>query len=299
MSARELAERFGLHRNGREWRGTCPACGYADSFVVGDGKVGPIGWCASCGDQDAIWAAIREPGALPPRPRERDAEHDRGAQRKLERLTGLWDAAMPVPGTPAAAYLASRGLEHLTACRELRFHPVCAHPASKRDRPIRLPAMIAAVRDVDGRFIALHRTYLRRDGSGKADIDPPRASLGPIMGGAVRLASLDQVLVAGELVLGEGGETSASAGLLLGLPAWSAVSAGNLARSLALPAEVRRVLIAADRDPPDERGRHPGQDAARAASARFRAEGRAVRVALPDQDRGDFNDILAARGALS
>jgi hypothetical protein len=64
---------------------------------------------------------------------------------------------------------------------------------------------------------------------------------------------------------------------------------------LALPAEVRRVLIAADRDPPDERGRHPGQDAARAASARFRAEGRAVRVALPDQDRGDFNDILVAQ----
>jgi hypothetical protein len=104
------------------------------------------------------------------------------------------------------------------------------------------------------------------------------------------LAPLDQVLVTGELVIGEGIETSASAGLLLGLPAWAAVSASNLAGGVALPGSIRRVLIAADRDA-------AGQDAARAAVSRFRREGRTVRKATPNEGRGDFNDIKLAGGA--
>ena len=76
--------------------------------------------------------------------------------------------------------------------------------------------------DAAGSPVALHRTYLARDGRGKADADPVRASLGPVWGGAVRLDP-----VAPELVVGEGIETSASAGRLLGLPAWAATSAGK------------------------------------------------------------------------
>jgi putative DNA primase/helicase len=49
------------------------------------------------------------------------------------------------------------------------------------------------------------------------------------------------------LVIGEGIETAASAGLLMGTPAWAAISAGNMAKGLVLPPEVRRVVIAADR----------------------------------------------------
>ena len=52
------------------------------------------------------------------------------------------------------------------------------------------------------------------------------------------------------LVIGEGIESSASAGRLMGLPAWAAVSAGNLAKGLVLPSEARRVVIAADPDDP-------------------------------------------------
>lgn len=299
MSARELAAQLGLHRAGREWRGICPSCGYRDAFVLGDGRNGTVvGWCASCGDQDRIFAAIRSPDTAPsPRPVAREVAPD--AQRKLERLRGLWDAALQVPASPSAVYLGGRGLEHLVGCPELRFHPSCPHPSGAIGAPVRLPAMIAAVRDADGALVAVHRTYLRRDGAGKADIEPAKASLGPVRGGAVRLVVLEQVLAAGELVIGEGIETSASAGLLTNLPAWSAVAAGNLAKWLALPAEVGRVLIAADRDPPDEHGNHPGQDAARAAWFRFRREGRTARVAMPGKGKGDFNDILLAQGGQS
>ena len=89
-------------------------------------------------------------------------------------------------------------------------------------------------------------------------------------------------------MIGEGIETSASAGRMLGLPAWSALSAGNLGNGLVLPPEVRSVVIAAD---PDE----SGQKAAREAWRRWTAEGRRVRIAMPNA-AGDFNDVLRAQG---
>ena len=121
-----------------------------------------------------------------------------------------------------------------------------------------------------------------RDGR-KATVTPVKASLGPIWGGAIRLQDPDP---GQSIVIGEGIETSASAGCLMGLPAWAAISAGNLANALVLPPEVRRVVIAAD---PDDAGRR----AARDAWIRWTAEGRKVRIALPD-GAGDFNDLLLA-----
>src|SRR5690606_10647465 len=91
------------------------------------------------------------------------------------------------------------------------------------------------------------------------------------------------------LILAEGIETALSAAALMGAPAWAAVSAGNLER-LPLPATARNVILAADAD-------LPGQRAAWAAARRLEAEGRRVRVAMPDTATGDFNDILRARRA--
>jgi putative DNA primase/helicase len=59
---------------------------------------------------------------------------------------------------------------------------------------------------------------------------------------------------------------------------------------MALPPEVRTVTIAADNDP-------SGRRAAREAAARWRAEGRTVRVAMPDKPGADFNDVLRERVA--
>ena len=82
-------------------------------------------------------------------------------------------------------------------------------------------------------------------------------------------------------------ESSASAGLIFGLPAWAALSAGNL-EALVLPLEVRRVVIAVDHD-------RPGRDAAAVAQQRWLAEGRTVRLAMPDAPGADFNDVVQAR----
>jgi len=57
---------------------------------------------------------------------------------------------------------------------------------------------------------------------------------------------------------------------------------------MVLPPMVRAVVIAADSD-------GPGRRAAHRAARRWLAEGRAVRIALPDLPGQDFNDVLLAR----
>lgn len=280
----ELAGRLGLRRAGRDWRGTCPACGYADAFTlsVRDGR--ELAWCASCGDQAAVFAALRSAGLerrnnpVAPCPLPPQARASNARQGLAERL---WREAGPVKATLAESYLERRGLSCLAQSGALRFLSSCPHPTGAR-----LPAMVAAAVDSCGNLVAVHRTYIG-DTGGKADIEPAKATLGPVMGGAIRLHG-----TAREIVIGEGIESSTSAGVLLGLPAWAAINAGNLARGVVLPDAVRSVVIAADND-------RPGIGAADAAAARWRAEGRKVRLAVPDAPGADFNDVLMQRREVS
>ena len=90
------------------------------------------------------------------------------------------------------------------------------------------------------------------------------------------------------LVVGEGIETAASAGVLMGFPAWAAISAGNMAKGLLLPPEARQV---GHRGGPGRRRstrprETPGFDGVH--------EGRTVQIATPDGP-GDFNDLLLTR----
>ena len=128
--------------------------------------------------------------------------------------------------------------------------------------------MLAPVVDVDGEQTGTHMTYLRRDGGGKADLPKEfqRECRGVIHGGAIRL--MEHSIPASSLAFAEGVETGLSAAELFDLPCWSAVYAGGL-RSLALPPDVRRIIIAADNDVSGA-----GQRNALAAYDRWTAEGR-------------------------
>lgn len=280
ISARELAARFGLHRAGREWRGRCPCCGYPEAFALAERQGRALAWCASCQDCEAVARLLRGAGALPERRRADAPARNPGAAaaERTARALALWNGAAPALGTPADRYLIARGLPGLAVSPALRFRADCPHPSGAR-----LSAMIALVRNVAGEPVAIHRTFLRRDGSGKADIQPAKASLGSISGGAIRLAEAGP-----ELVVGEGIESTASAGRMLGLPSWSAINAGNLARAIELPELVRAVLIAVDRDAPGERAAHE-------AAWRWQREGRRVRLARPNVAGQDCNDVIRER----
>jgi putative DNA primase/helicase len=145
--------------------------------------------------------------------------------------------------------------------------------------------MVALVEHVESGPTAIHRTFLRDDGSAKADTGTDKASLGPVGGGAVRLTPI----VPDEwLVVGEGIETTLSVMQACGLPGWAALSAGGIEK-LVLPREAPKIIIAIDND---ESGR--GQQAAQVAAQRWLAEGRCVRAAIPP-GAGDFNDILTEK----
>lgn len=282
-AASDLALRLGLDRHLRSWRGTCPACGYPRAFTLKATRDGrPLTYCASGCDGETIADTIaRLTGTVTrteiPKPDDLAAARARKQQAALR----LWAGSAPAPDTIAEAYLRGRRIGHVAGSAAIRFRPDCPHPEHGRH-----PAMIALVQDVTGAAVAVHRTYLDRTGA-KARIEPAKASLGPVWGGAIRL---DPIRPDMPLVLGEGIETAASAGLLAGWPAWAALSAGNLARGLLLPPEARHVAIAVDPDP-------AGEQAARAAALRFMAEGRHVQLLRP-RGSGDFNDVLLTEGLV-
>lgn len=284
LAAADLACRLGLRKQPRSWRGDCPACGYPRVFAMRDKGGRPQFYCANGCDRAALDDALRRiMGGSWKAPERDDPERTAVArERKHAAALRLWNGSEPATGTIADRYLCARGLPGLAALAALRFRGDCPYPEGGK-----LPAMVALVADVAGRAIGIHRTYLRADGRGKAAVEPDRASLGPVWGGAVRLDP-----VAPELVVGEGIESTASARRLFGLPAWAALSAGNLASGLVLPPDVRGVVIAGDNDAPDRQGRQQGQNAARAAWHRWTAEGRRVRIAFPNGEGRDFNDVL-------
>ncbi|MFN6953780.1 MAG: toprim domain-containing protein [Acetobacteraceae bacterium] len=275
--AASIAARFGLRRTGSAWSGTCPACGYNGTLSLTDRDGRALWHCHSCQDGAGIARAIglRSEGYAapnPPNPPNRPAAPDhRDAARRL------WDQAAPIAGTTAERYLAARGLAGF-ASPALRFLPDQRHAPTGSRWPVMLAACTCPT---SGELRAVHRTFLARDGRGKAPVDPAKMTLGPTGGAVIRLAEPE----AGKpLVIGEGIESSASAGLLIGAPAWAAIAAGNLSR-IVLPGIVKAVVIAADPDP-------VGQREADAAGRRWQAEGRAVEIATPNDPNEDFNDMM-------
>jgi phage/plasmid primase-like uncharacterized protein len=278
MNAAELADRLGLARSGRSWRGACPACGYPRAFTLRAGKAdAALTYCANGCDRAELRAVVE--GIAGGRAAAPIADAPAPSTRRRDAALRLWAGSDPARGTLAETYLAARALPGLTASAALRFRNDTPHPEGGS-----LPAMLALVADAAGEPIGLHRTYLARDGSGKATVEPAKASLGPVWGGAIRLNAPAGAVA---LVIGEGIETTASAGLMIGLPAWAAISAGNMARGLILPPVVRRVVIAVDPDP-------PGEAAAATAADRWQRAGLHVQLARPTEG-ADFNDTLRAR----
>jgi hypothetical protein len=142
--------------------------------------------------------------------------------------------------------------------------------------------MVALVTDgISGMPQAIHRTYLARDGRGKAPVASAKMMLGPCKGGAVRLAEPEDLLM-----VGEGIETCLAAMQASGHPAWAALSTSGL-RALDLPKDVRDVIVLADGD-------EAGEAAARDCALRWKRQGRRVRIARPPQGM-DFNDMLPGR----
>lgn len=285
MSAEDLIVALKAKRVGRTWLARCPAHhDRTPSLSISRSATGKVlVHCHAGCTQQQVVAALKEVGlwaarcegrdALPAR-RKPDVEvahgrPDRGAM-------AIWSASHPAPGTLVDDYLRSRGLT-VAPPGSLRFHPNLKHPSGTR-----WPAMIALVTGaVSGEPVAVHRTFLMRDGASKAPVEPQKMMLGSCRGGNVRLA-----VPGNTLMVGEGIETCLSVMQLTGTPAWAALSTSGL-RALDLPDDIQEVVVLADGD-------DAGEAAARACAHRWSRKGRVVTIERPPPGL-DFNDVLLGR----
>ena len=286
MKAKCIALALGGYRSGSQWMAHCPA--HRDrtpSLSIRDTDDGRVLFhCFAGCSQLAVISALTSRGLWPPRLNHPSQQYgdsgsvhltnlDQDPAEKTEAALLRWNSANPIAGTLAAIYLASRGLT-LPPTLAIRCHPGLKHPSGDT-----WPCMIALVTDgVDATQRAIHRTFLARDGSGKAPVDPSRMMLGPCRGGAVRLGQPKSVLM-----VGEGIETCLSAMQATGHSAWAALSSTGL-RALELPRDIVDIIILADGDA-------AGRGAAEQAAARWTREGRNVRI-VHAPDGMDFNDLL-------
>jgi Toprim domain len=155
----------------------------------------------------------------------------------------LFRAAKPIAGTPAAAYLASRGLVGISS-NTLRYHSSCYYKAHDDAPTESWPALLAAITDIQGTIMGVHRTWLDRSGAGKAPIAEPRKSMGHQFGNGARFSGLAEHL----MVAGEGLESVLSVRVALPrLPAVAGLSANHLA-VLEFAPGIQRLYIARDGD---------------------------------------------------
>jgi putative DNA primase/helicase len=155
----------------------------------------------------------------------RSAEKSIKRARDQAEIQRLYDESVPIADTIAEIYLTdSRGLRP-PQTDDLRFHPSVSY-WSKEEGGWTLPAMLGVVRDASDTIMALHQTYLKPDGSGKAEIQKPKKFLGSTKGGVIKIISMT---ADGELGIAEGIETAIAAYMLSGLPVWSGLSDSGMA----------------------------------------------------------------------
>ncbi len=201
----------------------------------------------------------------------------------MSRAAAIWDESVSPVGTIVETYLASRVIRltpDIIRADALRFHPKC--PAGSG---MRLPAMVCRYSDAKtGEPRGIHRTFLRTDGSGKAEMPDgglAKRMLGPSSGCVIRLTADEDVTYA--IGVAEGIETSLAVINLGGGPVWACGSAGEVERFPVLDG-IEALTVYADRGA-------AGEVAAKKVAARWGAAGREAFVKYPI-GIDDFNSAL-------
>lgn len=210
---------------------------------------------------------------------------------RSRKAADIWrEEAKPIAGTVAEAYLRMRlnGTPvpaDVIEVDALRFHPEC--PFRVGEQTIRLPSMVAAMRDVrTGDLRAVHRTALMPDGSDKAtmpDGSNPKKMLGLAEGTAIKLTADEDVTTG--LGLAEGIETALTLIAANWRPIWATGSALGIDRFPALSG-IESLTIFADADL-----NGVGQKAAQQCAERWQNAGREWTIIKPCQAGADWNDV--------
>ena len=156
-------------------------------------------------------------------------------------------------------------------------------------------ALIGAIRNSEGKLIAVHKTFLTKDGK-KASVETPKKisclpSNVSLTGCAIKIGNPTKYLA-----VTEGIETALSVSIATGLPCWSCVNA-HLLETVVVPASVEVVFTFADK------GRSlVGTHSARVLRDRLAQKGvmaciESIEEDIPENSKGiDWNDSLKNYG---
>lgn len=245
----------------------------------------------------------------------------REAQRKQRQAEGMWlGAEEQIKGTPVDAYLRGRGIDLASIGhqpRALRYLAQCQFHWQDRDTgeviQFKAPAMVAAMTNLMGKTVAVHRTYLGLGPNGTwgklriphpsnpGELLPVKKVFGWENGCCIRLSNgigpeggkgvaLNRCPPGTRVYIAEGIETALSARVLKpDARVLAAYSLSNMGM-VALPDNVAEVVLIADADENDQ-----AQAALQKAIDAHAAKGRDVRVWRSDRPGEDLNDVLQRR----
>lgn len=235
--------------------GPCPLCGGTDRFRW-DNKGGEGTYiCNQCGSGKGMklaenYTGIPFPeiatkidgilGNIKPDAPSKPTMTDNDIRQAI---LGVWKSSKSVePGDLVHRYLATRHLEELIYPKALRF----VENLRDGEGGIR-PCMIAMVgRYGEPKFDTMHRTFLRPDGLGKAEMENPRKLMpGPVPDGASVM--LSEWTESGPLGIAEGIETAMAASAIFNIPVWAAISSSMMKKWLP-PCGCEEIVIFGDND---------------------------------------------------
>jgi len=215
-----------------EVRTYCPQCAERHrvrSKTLGVSVEDGIWHCFRCG-----WKGRAGGNVVPfePAKRARDLGQERQDRDKRARaIRRVLKECRPLAESEIGKdYLRHRLQRNTRLKPRLGFHPALPYfeTAEGGRRVESYPALVATVRNVRGELVTLHRTYLAKDGNGKAPVNSPRKLMTPprgtVAGCAVRMYE-----AARELHIAEGVETALAIRAALKEPVWSCISAHGLA----------------------------------------------------------------------
>lgn len=265
--------------------GPCPLCEGRDRFRFSDYKSNGEYFCARCGPGSGFdlvmgknnWDfahAAQEVDKLLGTKLEEVFQPRVDMEKRRRDMNWLWEHA--TDRGLVEKYLLSRGIavplnENLLALRDLRGHPqMFLRDSSERHR-----AMLALIRNKEGKPVSIHRTYIDL---GLRKVMPP---LETIKGCAIRLGytSPDH-----PLIIGEGVETVLSGMQDFGGAGYACISAGNM-EEVIVPELIKRVIILADNDKS-----FTGQKSAFALARKLDTKNKDVKVVMRPDVGLDWND---------
>jgi phage/plasmid primase-like uncharacterized protein len=206
------------------------------------------------------------------------------AQRKAKLVKALQARALPLSGSPAASYLASRGIDALPEgwCY---LPPVPGVGVLHPERP----ALVAWAIDAAGQVTGGQRVLILEDGS-RAPEDPRKPAFGSIGGSPARIPAK---VAGGPLCIAEGPETAAAIAQATGFETWAVFGASGFASA---PAPLdRQVILCPDCDAPGS----PAAEAFTRACEDLAQRGVDLWIAPAPEAEGskrDLADTLQERG---